>query len=258
MCVNEWEKYCMYPCNVGELGTAADHAYLIVGVLKKKRHYIKNNQNKNVALGPKMNFILSEDNDKSSHVKPDSLMCILYVPSTSWFYFPQIAAKCKLIQAFMIANLERMNSELVPLQPLPSADLCITRSMGTPSNGGFLSSFTDVFQIEVESTLFPVNKCTEIKAYHFPDDKIFLTPDLYAWHKPGNYPDPAKNAEDAQHLYVNKLRNSKTNRDGCCAYVPGSYYHNIQKCFPDAYILDTSSFHEGNHNYCALSQMTRI
>ncbi len=195
-----------------------------------------------MALGLKINFVLSPDNDKLSHTKPDSMMCILYVPSTSRFYFPQIVAKCNLIQAFMTANHEMLNSGLVPLQPLPSADLCITRSMGNPSKGGLLSSFTDVFRIEVESSLFPVSKCTEIKANHFPNDKIFLTPDLYAWHKPGMYPDPAKNAEAAQTFYVNKLRNSRTIRDGCHAYVAGSYYHNIHKCFPDAYILDTSSF----------------
>jgi len=59
------------------------------------------------------------------------------------------------------------------------------------------------------------------------------------------YPDLAKNAEAAQKFYVNKLRNSSSNCDGCRAYVAGSYYHNIRKCFPDAYILDTSSFHGG-------------
>jgi len=74
---------------------------------------------------------------------------------------------------------------------------------------------------------------------------IFLTPDLYAWHKPGTYPDPAKNKQAAQEFYVNKLRNSSSNRDGCRAYVAGSYYHNIRKCFPDAYLLDTSSFQKG-------------
>jgi len=130
--------------------------------------------NKNVALGPKNNFVLSPDNDKLSHTKPNSMTCILYMPLTSWFYFPQIVAKCKLIQAlFMTANHEMLNSGFVLLQPLPSANLCITRSMGTPSKGGLLSSFTDVFRIEVESSLFPVSKCTEIKANHFPYDKIF-------------------------------------------------------------------------------------
>jgi len=74
---------------------------------------------------------------------------------------------------------------------------------------------------------------------------MFLTLDLYAWHIPGTYPDPAKNADTAKKFYVNKLRNSSTNWDGCRAYVAGSYYQNIQKCFPDAYILDTSSFCEG-------------
>ena len=76
----------------------------------------------------------------------------------------------------------------------------------------------------------------------FQMTKSFLTTDLYVWHKPGTYPDPAKNAEAAQKFYVNKLRNSSLNHDGCWAYVAGSYYHNIRKCFPDAYLLDTSSF----------------
>jgi len=85
-----------------------------------------------------------------------------------------------------------------------------------PSKGGLLSSFTDVFRIEVDSAIFPTSKCTVIDAHHFPDDKI-LTLDLYAWHRPATYPDPAENADATHDFYVNNLRNSKTSQDGCRA-----------------------------------------
>jgi len=95
----------------------------------------------------------------------------------------------------MNANNEILNLELAALQSLPSADLCITRSKGTPSKGGLLGSFANVFSFEVESSIFPMSICTVLDANHFPDDQMFLTLDLYAWHKPGTDPDPAKNAD---------------------------------------------------------------
>jgi len=74
----------------------------------------------------------------------------------------------------MNANQEILNLKLAPLQPLPLADLHITRRKGTPSKGGLLSSLTDVvFQIEVESSIFPMSKCTVFNANHFPDDQMF-------------------------------------------------------------------------------------
>jgi len=51
-----------------------------------------------------------------------------------------------------------MLSEFVPLQPLPSSDLCIIRSTGQPSKGGLLTSFVDVFKLEVTSCdMSPLN-----------------------------------------------------------------------------------------------------
>jgi len=37
--------YCLYPCDVAELGHAADYAYLIVGYLNKGKCYIEKNAN---------------------------------------------------------------------------------------------------------------------------------------------------------------------------------------------------------------------
>jgi len=54
MGVNEWKKYQLYPCNVAELSLAADHVYLIVGFLNKKKWYIeKMTRTKMWHLGPK-------------------------------------------------------------------------------------------------------------------------------------------------------------------------------------------------------------
>jgi len=152
--------------------------------------YWKKEKNKNVSLGPKMNFILSDDNDKNANRSPIHWHAICMCLQLHNFTFPQIVVKCKLIQAFMAANHETLNSELVPLWSLPSADLCITRSKGSPSNRELLRSFINFFRTEMESSIFLMSKCTVLKANHFPDDKIFLTPDLYAWHKPGMYPNP--------------------------------------------------------------------
>jgi len=68
--------YCLYPCEVSELGKAADHTFLIVGFLYKEMVNQKYGNNKNVALGSKMNFILSDGKNKNSNTKPDSLTCI--------------------------------------------------------------------------------------------------------------------------------------------------------------------------------------
>jgi len=65
--------------------------------------------------------------------------------STSLYFFPQVPAKCDMIKSFMQANNDFSLSEFVLLEPLPAADLHITRDNGEPSKGGLLSSFKQVF-----------------------------------------------------------------------------------------------------------------
>ena len=85
-----------------------------------------------------------------------------------------------------------------------------------------------------------------IHGHHFPDKEIFLTPDLYRKLKPGTYPYPGRDKNVAHELYLQQLNISRSNHDKCRAYVAYSYYHNVWKCFPNAYWIDASSIPEGN------------
>jgi len=87
-----------------------------------------------------------------------------------------------------------MLSQFELLEPLPSCQLQIQRSTGMPRKGGYLSSFTNVYKITMCSNICPIvwkdNKINFYDAHHFPDSKIFLTPDLYAKEDPSTDPNP--------------------------------------------------------------------
>ena len=110
--------------------------------------------------------------------------------------------------------------DFIPLQPLLSSDLQIIRSAGQPSKGGLLTSFVDVYKLEVTACdMSQVDDQGIINAHHFLDKQIFLPPDVYALHKLGSYPHLARNIIDARKFYVENLHYSGSNRNGCCGYA---------------------------------------
>jgi len=161
-----------------------------------------------------------------------------------------IAAKCDMVKCFLKANYDTTLVDFIPLQPLPSSDLHIVRSTGQPSKGGLLMSFVEVYKFQITACdMSPVDDKDVIDAHHFPDDKIFLPPDVYGLQKLGSYPHPAKNIADARKFYVDKLRYSSSNCDGCCGYVAHSYYMEVKRCFPNAYLIDASNIAEHEQKY---------
>jgi len=138
--------YRLYPATISELANAADNGYLIVGVLNKDKRIVElDEKNKNITLGPHMRYVLDDKKQKDGVSQHDIITCVLSMPSTSLYFFPQVPAKCDMIKSFMQANNDFSLSEFVLLEPLPAADLHITRDNGEPSKGGLLSSFKQVF-----------------------------------------------------------------------------------------------------------------
>ena len=98
------------------------------------------------------------------------------------------------------------------------------------------------------SQIFPIHSNNPnniiINAHHFPDDKIFLTPDLYAKEEPGSYPSPKEDQTATKDYYTAKLNKSLSNRVGGHQYIKHSYYKNVRDCFPKAYCIDAAIIDE--------------
>jgi len=78
------KRYTLSPCEVLELAKAANGAYLIVGYLNmKKRHVKLKDINKNVALGPLINYVLEDAKLGKKKPPPNIMSCVVYIPSTS-------------------------------------------------------------------------------------------------------------------------------------------------------------------------------
>ena len=124
----------------------------------------------------------------------------------------------------------------------------IERNTGTPSKGGYLPSFTNAFETTVCSNICPIilkdSKVNVYDAHHFPDSKIFLTPDLYAKEDPSMYTNPKNNCQAAQDYYITKLNEALSNRFVGRQYVKHNYCHDVKQCFPDAFTIDPSMFAE--------------
>ena len=45
-------------------------------------------------------------------------------------------------------------------------------------------------------------------------------------------------------MYVEQLQYSGSNCDGCRGYVAHSYYLDVKRCFPNAYLIDASNIAE--------------
>jgi len=164
------------------------------------------------------------------------------------FFCPFVQANEDFVKSYNSSMQDMTLSCFDLLEPLPSCQLQIARNTGMPSKGGYLSSFTNVFEITMCSSVCPIvtkdNKINVYDAHHFPDSKIFLTPDLYAKEENNLYPNPKRNHQAAQDYYITKLNADPSNRVAGRQYVKHSYYHDVKQCFPNAFTIDLSMFAE--------------
>jgi len=71
------------------LGKALDNAYLIVGELNKRRRHIEvKENNKNIAHGPFIHYVLSDDGKLDGKPNTETFAAVLYIPSTGQYFFP--------------------------------------------------------------------------------------------------------------------------------------------------------------------------
>jgi len=88
------KQYRLFPCNIAELGKASDNAYLIIGELNKIRRHIEvKENNKNVAHGPFICYVLSYDNKLDGKLNKldgkhttETFTTVLYIPSTGQYF----------------------------------------------------------------------------------------------------------------------------------------------------------------------------
>ena len=192
-----------------------------------KRHVKLKDVNENVALGPSINYVLEDTKLGKKKQPPNVMSCVVYIPLTSRYLFPMVAAQCLLLKSYLEVTHDSSMSEFIPLEPLPASDLRIKRSSGEPAKGGLMMSFQSVFCIDVMLTEFAAKTSQVLYAHHLPDEHIMLTPDLYGKLPQGSYPNPGIDASAAHDFYLRELRGSNTVREGCRVYVANSYYCNV-------------------------------
>ena len=55
------------------------------------------------------------------------------------------------------------------------------------------------------------------------------------------YPNPGQNYIVAKKYYLNLLEKLPSNKTGCHKYIEHSYYKNLWQCYPNAYVIDSST-----------------
>ena len=80
------KRYCLFPCDIAELGKALDNAYLIVGELNKRRRHIEvKENNKNIAHGPFIHYVLSYDSKFNGKQNTETLASVLSINQKIFF-----------------------------------------------------------------------------------------------------------------------------------------------------------------------------
>jgi len=80
-----------------------------------------------------------------------------------------------------------------------------------------------------------------VKAHHWQDHHITIVPDIYTKWNCDYYPNPSRNYKQAKDFYLNQLERASSNKMGCRKYVKHSFYMHPQACFPNAFMIDSST-----------------
>jgi len=103
-----------------------------------------------------------------------------------------------------------------------------------------------------------------LTTYDWQDHDVRIVPDVYAKINHHWYPNPGQNYIEAKKYYLNLLEKSPSNKTGCCKYIEHSYYKNLRQCYPNAYVIDSSTInkdeqillcvvvHSSDHNHVDL------
>jgi len=168
----------------------------------------------------------------------------MYLQSVDFFSYHHV--KNSHLDAFALCggDLSRSSVPAKSFLPIPSNCLCIKRTSGHPSKGGFFEKFIKVYKIVINPISGDIHTKTVIHAHHMPDSKTVIVPDMYAKLPCYLYPDPAQDYAAAKQFYLKMLEDAPSNCSGCCQYVKHSYYRFPKICFPLALIIDSSTIED--------------
>jgi len=257
------KKYQLLPCTFLEMAHAADNAFLIEGILNPNYSGEVNERNKHIPCGPNVNLMEGKDgagkkragnitakmDNKTSNNEAEKkriVTVVLYIPSIELFFCPLVQKQMPRLDAFALAagKFLQIHPYYKVFDPCMAASLRIVRDTGRPSTGGFLEEFTKVYRIQV-SPKDGVMKTKEIlTAYHWQDHDVQIVPDVYGKINPRFYTNPGQDHIEAKRYYLDLLEKSPSNKPGCRKYVKHSYYKNSRQCYPNAYVIDSSTINE--------------
>ncbi len=78
---------------------------------------------------------------------------MLYFPSTGTYYSPRYIADTSRLRAKGLCLLDESLATSIVLQMLPATSLQIQQDSTSPGDGGHLKVFTNIYQIDVESSV---------------------------------------------------------------------------------------------------------
>ncbi len=109
---------------------------------------------RNLPVGIETNYVGFENQNDNKLEEPVAV--ILYFHLTLHFLNPFVQANYDFVNSYNVAVQDMMVSQFELVEPLLSCHLQIQRSKGMPSKGGYLSSFTNVFEMIMCSNNCPI------------------------------------------------------------------------------------------------------
>jgi len=132
---------------------------------------------------------------------------------------------------------------------LPSTSLCLTKGDGLPGDDGHLSSFTDIYHIDVMATIKPITFLLPILYGVHVDDRNICIPHDVIVGREDCLVEKSKNVRKQnmllRRIFVEELAISKSFRAGCKRFVPGSFVAYPERYVNNPLVID-SNFIESN------------
>jgi len=224
------KKYCFEISNEAELLRATDGAFIICGLINPlctpqdaERHAAAHPHD------PLYDIVSPNCREKKI---PSA---VLFIPAVGCFYSPRFVSNTSRLQA---KNLWLRNMSLASamvLHMLPSTALRLRRDNGFPGEDGHLSTFTDIYRIDVSCRNNSIETLTPIlRGIHVSDDNICIPHDIILCDNDCKIQQDGmveKNNKVLRKVFVEELFRSRSNRTGCRRYVPKSFI-----AYPETYV----------------------
>jgi hypothetical protein len=227
--------YCLKPCTSLEASQAVDNAYLLCGSYNVHSEYSVTPANAHVPAHPIVKFSGSKAKQKGTST------VVLYLPSVDLFFSNKFVSDIPRLHAIgSKLNLDELK-QVVVLTPLPANALQVRSLDSLPKSGGFLSSIETAYCIQVSSKLVPIKTSTIVECVQEQQADSMMAPDLYTDSQLvslDNIPTASNDPVDAGRLFNTLLSSSSTNRNGAGQFVSGSFYLDVRKSLPNAYLVD--------------------